>query len=63
LRYFSYAMPITLPVISVQNIMAKGYSAFHKSVLLGFAVVGVWAILGIYLGLKILQTRKFSRNT
>lgn len=63
LRYVSYMMPFTLPSISVRNIMAKGYSFFDESVLIGFAVVGIWTFAGVFLGLKALQMRKYSRNT
>lgn len=63
LKYFSYLMPFTLPSISVRNIMAKGYSFFHPSVLIGFGVVTIWTIMGIFCGLKALQLRKYSRNT
>lgn len=63
LRYVSYLMPFTLPSISVRNVMAKGYSFLEPSVLTGFGVVTIWTVLGVFLGLKTLQTKKYSRNT
>lgn len=63
LRYFSYLMPFTLPSISVRNVMAKGYSFFEPSVLLGFGVVTAWTAMGVFLGLKTLERKKYSRNT
>lgn len=63
LRYISYLMPFTLPSISVRNIMAKGYSFFDESVLIGIGVVLIWTVAGVLLGLKALQLRKYSRNT
>lgn len=63
LKYVSYVMPFTLPSISVRNIMAKGYSFSHPTVLIGFGVVITWTVAGVLLGLKALQLRKYSRNT
>lgn len=63
LKYISYCMPFTLPAISVRNIMAKGYSFFEPSVLTGFGVVLIWTVAGIYLGIKTLKLRKYSRNS
>jgi ABC-type polysaccharide/polyol phosphate export permease len=63
LRYISYCMPFTLPSISVRNIMAKGYSFCDQTVLVGFGVVSLWTVAGVFLGLKALQVCKYSRNT
>lgn len=63
LKYISYTMPFTLPAVSMTNIMAKGYSIFHPSVMKGLGVVGIWTVAGVYLGLKALKLRKYSRNT
>jgi ABC-type polysaccharide/polyol phosphate export permease len=56
-------MPFTLPAQSVRNIMAKGYPFTDPSVLVGFAVVFIWTFAGIFLGLKGLQMKKYSRNS
>lgn len=63
LRYISFMMPFTLPSISVRNILAKGYGLCEPTVLTGLAVVAIWTIAGVYLGLRALQLRKYSRNT
>lgn len=63
LQYLSYFMPFTFSSIAVRNIMTKGYSFFHPSVLLGSAVVTLWAIFAIGIGLVGLHRKKYSRNT
>lgn len=63
LQYVSLCMPFTLPSISVRNIMFKGYSFFHPSVLIGAAIVTAWAVFAVLLGLKGLHRKKYSRNT
>lgn len=63
LQYISYLMPFTFSSIAVRNIMMKGYSFFHPSVLLGSAVVTLWAAFAIIIGLVGLSRKKYSRNT
>lgn len=63
LRYFSYTMPFTLPSISLKNIVMKGYSILHPTVLIGLIIAGIWTVAGIYLGIRVLRTKKYSRNT
>ena len=63
LQYISYTFPFTLPSVSVRNIMAKGYSFCDQSVLIGFGVVLLWTVGGVFFGLKALRLCKYSRNT
>lgn len=63
LQYVSYCMPFTLPSIAVRNIMMKGYSFFHPSVLIGASIVTGWAFFAVFLGLQGLKRKKYSRNT
>lgn len=63
LQYTSYCMPFTFSSIAVRNIMMKGYSFLDPSVLLGAAVVTLWAFFAIFIGLVGLNRKKYSRNT
>lgn len=63
LQYVSYMMPFTFSSIAVRNIMIKGYSFFHPSVILGTTVVTLWALFAILIGLVGLHRKKYSRNT
>jgi len=56
-------MPFTLPSIAVRNIMMKGFSFFHPSVLTGAVIVTAWAFFAVLLGLQGLKRKKYSRNT
>lgn len=63
LKGLSYCMPFTFSSIAVRNIMIKGYSFFHPTVLLGSGIVTLWAFLAISIGLIGLHRKKYSRNT
>lgn len=62
-RMLSYLTPATLPSISVRNIIEKGYTITHPTVLLGFFVLIVWVIVGAFLGFRTLERKKYSRNS
>lgn len=63
LRYFAYTMPFTLPSISLKNVIIKEYSVVHSSVITGYCVATIWTVSEIYLCIKILKTKKYSRNS
>lgn len=63
LRYFAYTMPFTLPAVSITNIMTKSFGFTEPSVLISFGIVTAWNISCIALSIKILQWKKFSRNS
>lgn len=63
LKYISYALPFTLPAISVNDIIVKGSGLLEPSVLKGLGVLVAWMAVSIFLGLKTLQIKKYSRNT
>jgi ABC-type multidrug transport system permease subunit len=63
LQKLSYCMPFTFSSIAVRNIMIKGYSFFHPTVVLGSVVVTSWAFFAISIGLIGLHRKKYSRNT
>jgi len=63
LRYFSYTTPFSLPGIALRNVVVKGYSIGHSSILIGLSVSLGWCILSLVLGLFVLQKKKFSKNT
>ena len=63
LQYVSLCMPSTLPSISVRNIIEKGFSITHPTVLLGFFVLIVWVVMGAFLGFRTLEKKKYSRNS
>lgn len=63
IRMLSYLTPATLPSISVRNIIEKGYSITHPTVLLGFLVLIVWVLVAAFLGFRTLEKKKYSRNS
>lgn len=62
-RYFSMTLPFTLPSIAVRNVLARGYSFTHPSVLAGYGITFLWAAGSIALCLVGLKYKKYSRNT
>ncbi|XP_032678963.1 ABC transporter G family member 23-like isoform X2 [Odontomachus brunneus] len=45
LRWISYAMPMTLPTISLRGVMDKGQSIYELDVYSGLLVIGGWSLL------------------
>uniref|UniRef100_A0A336MEP9 CSON012244 protein n=1 Tax=Culicoides sonorensis TaxID=179676 RepID=A0A336MEP9_CULSO len=48
LRYFAYLLPFTIPSISVRNVLTKGWSFTHPTVLMGYVTTLSW-IVGLLL--------------
>lgn len=56
LRYFSFLLPFTLPSIAVRNVLSKGWTIAHKSVIAGYGITTIWIVVLLTLcliGLKI----------
>jgi ABC-type multidrug transport system permease subunit len=56
LQYIAFLLPFTLPSIAVRNILAKGWSIAHYSVLAGYGITIIWIVVLLTLcliGLKI----------
>lgn len=56
LQYVAFLLPFTLPSIAVRNILAKGWSIAHASVIAGYGITTVWIVVLLTLcliGLKI----------
>ncbi|XP_037502011.2 ABC transporter G family member 20 [Rhipicephalus sanguineus] len=47
IRYFSYAMPLTLPADALRSVMSKGWGLTHPNVLSGLLVNTGWTIIFI----------------
>ncbi|XP_032686251.1 ABC transporter G family member 20-like isoform X3 [Odontomachus brunneus] len=45
LRWINYAMPMTLPTISLRGVMDKGQSIYELDVYSGLLVIGGWSLL------------------
>ena len=57
LRIFSYLLPQTLPIISLRNIMLKGWYVSHLFVYLGFVSTIVWMFIFLSIAALILKFR------
>lgn len=56
LQYVAFLLPFTLPSIAVRNILAKGWSFTHSSVIAGYGITTIWIVVLLTLcliGLKI----------
>lgn len=56
LQYVAFLLPFTLPSIAVRNILAKGWSITHSSVIAGYGITTIWIVVLLTLcliGLKI----------
>lgn len=56
LQYVAFLLPFTLPSIAVRNILAKGWSIAHASVIAGYGITTIWIVVLLTLcliGLKI----------
>lgn len=63
LRIISYMTPSTYTGISMRNIIEKGYTITHHTVLIAFGILIIWVVGTILLGLMALKNKKYSRNT
>lgn len=63
LQYFSTCLPFTLPALSVNDIIAKGFGIKDSSVIKGFGISVTWMIVCLFLALKTLKSRKYCRNS
>lgn len=59
-RSFSYILPITLPAISMRDVMIRGYGLFHKSVVIGISTQVAWIAGSLVFAYFVLKKRKFS---
>lgn len=62
-KYFSLCLPFTLPTITVNDIIFKGYGLADSSVQKGLAVLFVWMSLSLILGVQIIKRKKYCRNS
>jgi ABC-type multidrug transport system permease subunit len=56
LQYIAFLLPFTLPSIAVRNILAKGWTIAHASVLAGYGITTIWIVVLLTLcliGLKV----------
>jgi hypothetical protein len=63
LKYIAYVLPFTLPAVSVNDIVSKGFGLIEPSVLKGFGILVAWMFACIFMSLKVLHMNKYSRNT
>lgn len=63
LKIISLVTPTTYPSISLLNIIQKGHTLADRSVFMGFIVAICWVMFTCYFGLRILNKKKYSRNT
>lgn len=59
LQYISYLLPFTLPSIAVRDILTKGWSIAHGSVIAGYGVTISWIIVLLILCLIGLKVKKW----
>ena len=56
LQYVAFLLPFTLPSIAVRNVLAKGWTIAHASVIAGYGITITW-IVGLLIlcliGLKV----------
>jgi ABC-type multidrug transport system permease subunit len=60
MRRFSQLLPITLPAISMRDVMIRGYGVFNKSVLIGITVQVAWITSTLIIALVALKRKTFS---
>ena len=63
LRYFSFLMPITLPSISIRDVMLRGYAIGEKSVVTGISVLMAWMVACLVLSFVVMRKKKFSESS
>lgn len=63
LRYFSFLMPITLPSISIRDVMLRGYAIGEKSVVTGISVLIAWMVGCLVLSFVVMRKKKFSESS
>lgn len=59
-RYFSYLLPVTLPSISMRDVMIRGYELLDNSVVIGISVLLVWIAGTLFFSFVVIRKRKFS---
>lgn len=59
-RGFSYLLPITLPAISMRDVMIRGFELFDKSVVIGISMQVVWIVFTLSWAYIVIKRRKFS---
>lgn len=62
-QYIAKCLPFTQAAKAIKFIMVKEFTILNPTVAVGFAMIILWMILGIALGLWTLNKRKYSRNT
>jgi ABC-type multidrug transport system permease subunit len=63
LRYFSFMTPITLPAISIRDVMIKGFALSAPSVMIGISILLAWICLTLTLSFFVLKNRKFCEKS
>lgn len=56
LQYIAFLLPFTLPSIAVRNVLVKGWTITHSSVIAGYGITTIWIVMLLTLcliGLKI----------
>jgi ABC-type multidrug transport system permease subunit len=56
----SYILPITLPAISMRDVMIRGFGLLNKSVVMGMLVEVVWVVGTLSFAYVTIRKRKFS---
>lgn len=59
-RYFAYLLPVTLPSISMRDVMIRGFDIFDLSVVIGISVLTAWIVGTLVAAYIIIRRRKFS---
>lgn len=58
LRWIAKCMPFTIPIVSLRNVVKKGWSLIHLEVINGVGIEILWIIiLGIISGLELRRKR------
>lgn len=58
LKYFSYIMPLTLPSISIRDVMIRGFDMKNPSVINGLLLLSAWIIATLSAAFYNLKKRK-----
>lgn len=56
LQYVAFLLPFTLPSVAVRDILSKGWTFAHSSVIAGYGITTIWIVVLLTLcliGLKI----------
>ncbi|XP_018353531.1 PREDICTED: uncharacterized protein LOC108755150, partial [Trachymyrmex septentrionalis] len=59
LRWFSYALPTTLPSTSLREIISKGYSIFKPQIYNGFLIIVGWSLLLLIVTIFRVKSKSF----